>query len=321
MALKRRDVILVGIASFIAWGYAIDWVPTLRWAGYAFVVGLILPALGLIALLLLTSRGAQYGKRNPIRRPKGAAFLAATAWKHETTALQARQVYEKKPLYPDSFIISSALDELLELIVRDFVNSWYSNISKNPVFTNEIDKTIRMALGALRDRLLELDITEIMTTRFVPIMTAHFRDFFEAERSIRGKHLNRSVTESEELDLAIAAKYKDGKLHPAASLSYADTKLVQQEYLRKLTKDLLPKLLPESVIASRAVGVLIKELVSCAVLTPVMQLISDPDTWNQVMEAYVCEVKPNKYWSMLIKTGTNHVARSFNSQKTTSCSR
>ncbi|KAE9377152.1 hypothetical protein N431DRAFT_555406 [Stipitochalara longipes BDJ] len=286
MALKRRDVILAGIASFIAWGYAIDWVPALRWAGYAFVIGLILPVIALIALLLLTSKGAQYGERNAIRRPKGAAFLAATAWKHETTALRARQAYERKPLYPESFIVSSALDELLELIVRDFVKSWYLNISKNPVFSDEVDKTIRIALGALRDRLLELDITEIMTTRFVPIMTAHFKDFYEAERSIRGKHLNRSVTESEELDLAIAGKYKDGKLHPAASLAYADTKLVQQEYLRKLTKDLLPKLLPESVLASRAVGVIIKELVSCAVLSPVMQLLSDPDTWNQVMEAY-----------------------------------
>jgi sorting nexin-25 len=294
MALKRRDVILAGIASFIAWGYAIEWVPTLRWAGYAFVVGLILPVLALIALLVLTSKGAQYGERSSIRRPKGAAFLSATAWKHETAALRARQTYERKPLYPESFIISSALDELLELIERDFVSSWYSNISKNPVFTNEVDKTIRMALGALRDRLLELDVTEIMTTRFVPIMTAHFRDFYEAERSIRGKHLNRSVTESEELDLAIAGKYKDGKLHPAASLAYADTKLVQQEYLRKLTKDLLPKLLPESVLASRAVGVIIKELVSCAVLSPVMQLLSDPDTWNQVMEAYVCKVKPER---------------------------
>jgi sorting nexin-25 len=291
MALKRRDIILASIASFIAWGYAIDWVPTLRWAGYAFSLGLVLPVLGLIAVLVLTSRGAQYGERNSIRRPKGAAFLAAPAWKHEIDALQARQVYDKKPLYPESFIISSALDELLELIVRDFVNSWYSNISKNPIFTNEVDKTIRIALAALRDRLLELDITEIMTTRFVPIMTAHFRDFYEAERSIRGKHLNRSVTESEELDLAIAGKYKDGKLHPAASLAYADTKLVQQEYLRNLTKDLLPRLLPENVIASRAVGVIIKELVSCAVLSTVMQLLSDPDTWNQVMEAYVREIE------------------------------
>lgn len=287
MALSWRHVLLAGIVNFIAWGYAVSWVPALRWAGYAFVAGLVLPILGLLLLLLLTSRGSQYGKRYTLRRPPGPAFLAPTAWKTETEALRSRQAYHRKPLYPESFIVSSALDDLLDLILRDFVNTWYSNISKNPAFSNEVDKTIRIALASLRDRILVLDIAEIITSRFVPIMTAHFRDFHEAEVAVRGKYLNRSVTESEELDLAIAARYKDGKLHPAASLAYSDTKLVQQEYLRDMTKDLMPKLLPESILQSRAVNVIIGELVSCAVLTPVLQILSNPDTWNQAMEAYV----------------------------------
>lgn len=251
------------------------------------MVGLVLPILGLIAVLLLTSRGREYGERYSLRRPAGPAFLAPESWKSETTSLRSRQAYQRQPLYPQSFIVSSALDDLLELIIRDFVDSWYSNISKNPAFTNEVDKTIRIAFGNLRDRLLQVDIAEVITARFVPILTAHFRDFYEAEVAVRGKYLNRSVTESDELDLAIAARYRDGKLHPAASLAYSDTKLVQQEYLRKLTVNLLPRLLPETILRSRAVGTIIRELVSCAVLSPVIQLLSNPDTWNQVMEAYV----------------------------------
>ena len=283
-------MVLAAIANFIAWGYAVSWVPTLRWAGYAFVVGLLLPVLGLIGLLLLTSRGSQYGERYSLRRPAGPAFLAASSWKNEATALKSRQAYQRKSLYPESLIVSNALDDLLDLIERDFVNLWYSNISKNPAFTNEVDKTIRIAFTNLRDRLLVLDVAEIITARFVPIMTAHFRDFHEAEVSVRGKYLNRSVTESEELDLAIAARYKDGKLHPATSLAYSDTKLVQQEYLRDLTNDLMPKLLPEAVLRSRAVNVIIREIVSCAVLSPVLQILCNPDTWNQAMEAYVCNI-------------------------------
>jgi len=279
-------VIIASIVAFIAWGYAVSWAPALRWAGYAFVTGVVTSLLGLLALLLLTSKGSHYGARNTSRRPNGPAFLAATAWKKEIDALQSRQAYRKRPLYSE-FFVSEALDDLLELIIRDFVKSWYSNISKNPTFTDEVDKTIRLALGNIRDKLLSIDIVEVATTRFVPILTAHFRDFNEAERAIRGKNLNRSVTESDELDLAIAARYRDGKLHPAASLAYSDTKLVQQEHLRNLAKDLLPKLLPEKVIASRAVVVIIRELVACAVLSPVMHMLSDPDTWNQIMEAYV----------------------------------
>ncbi|PQE25558.1 intermediate filament protein [Rutstroemia sp. NJR-2017a BBW] len=286
MALSRRDVIFAGIAVLVAWIVVSNWIPTLRWIGYAFVAGLAVPIVGFVALLLLTSRGSRYGERNTIRRPKGPAFLAASKWKREIAGLRMRQMYVRKPLVPDSFIVSSALDDFLDFILRDFVASWYGSISKNPTFTNEVDKTIRLALASLQDRLLALDLVEIVTTRFVPIMTAHFKEFYNAEITIRGKNLNRSVTESDELDLAIAAKYNDGKLHSAASLAYSDTKLVQQEHLRTLVKKLLPEVLPENVIGSRAVAVIIEELISCAVLFPVMQMLADPDTWNQIMETY-----------------------------------
>lgn len=287
MALSRRDVIIACVASFFAWGNAIHWFPILRWAGHAFVAGLVVAVLGLLLLTLLTSRGSQYATRNDMRRPKGVAFLDATIWKKDVEALRKRQTYESQALYPDSFIVSGALDELLQLIVRDFVSSWYSNISKNPVFSNEVDKTIRLALSSVRDRLLGVDLTEVVTTRIVPILTTHFQDFYEAERVVRGKNLSRNVTESEELDLAIASKYKEGKLHAAASLAFSDTKMVQQEHLRMLVADLIPSILPENVLESGAVTVLVKELVACAVLFPVIQMLSEPDTWNQIMEGYV----------------------------------
>lgn len=287
MALSRRDVILAGIALFFAWGYAVHWAPTLRWAGYAFTAGLGLALFAFIFLLVTTSRGSQYGTRNSISRPQAPAFLGAAAWKAELGQLRARQLYKKEPLYAESYLVSDGLDELLDLIIRDFVTSWYKNISSNRIFSNEVDKTIRLALVNIRDRMLATDLVDAVTLRFVPILTAHFKDFYDAERAVRGKHLNRSVTESDELDLAIAGKYRDGKLHPAASLAFADTKLVQQEYLRSISKHLLPKILPEKITASRAVSVLVEELVSCAVLFPIMQILSDPDTWNQLMEAYV----------------------------------
>ncbi|KAM0515117.1 hypothetical protein ACHAPS_009221 [Verticillium nonalfalfae] len=170
--------------------------------------------------------------------------------------------------------------------MRDFVSSWYSHISKNPTFPNEVDKAVRIALGNLRNRLLELDLAEIVTSRLVPVLTIHFKDFCDAEHSVRGKKLNRSVTESEELDLAIASKYREGKLHPAASLSFPDTKLVQQDYLRKTVARILPSLLPPNLLASRAVSIIIREIVACAILFPVLQLLAEPDTWNQIMENY-----------------------------------
>ncbi|KAK3692491.1 PXA domain-containing protein [Podospora appendiculata] len=286
MALQGRDIALAAVASFIAWGYAVNWFPALRWAGYAFVAGVLVAAVAVVALLLLTSRGAQHRRFRKTRRPHGAAFLGPAAWKTEVAALRSRQAHAKTSLCPEYPKVSAALDELLGFIIRDFIDAWYSNISKNPVFSDEVDNAIRRALVRVRDRLGELDLAELLTTRLVPLMTAHFRDFYDAERSVRGRKLNRSVTETEELDLAIASKYKDGKLHPAASLAFSDTKTAQQDYLRQAMSRILPRVLPHSLLASRAVSTIIREITACSVMFPVMQMLSDPDTWNQLMENY-----------------------------------
>lgn len=285
MALKGRDVGYAGVVCFIAWGYATSWFPSIRWMGYAFVSGIVVTLLACL-LLLFTSRGSTYSQRNRTSRPNAVIFSGPASWHKETTALRIRQTYLKDPLYAESPAISNALDDLLDLIIRDFVKSWYSHISKNPVFANEADKIIRHALASIRDRLFETDLVEVVTSRIVPILTAHFRDFYDAERAVRGRKLNRDVTESEELDLAIAAKYNDGKLHPAVSLAYSDTKLLQQDYLRNIVTKVLPKVLPNNMVDSRVVFNIVREIVACTVFFPTLQLLSEPDTWNQVMENY-----------------------------------
>ncbi|KAI0966127.1 PXA domain-containing protein [Xylaria arbuscula] len=285
-ALNGRDVAIAGVVCFIAWGYAVAWFPSIRWAGHAFVAGAVVALAGVLMLVLLTSRGPAYNQRYRSSRPNAVTFAAPEVWRKEITSLRARQTYIKAPLYAESPTLSRAIDDLLELILRDFVKSWYSNISRNPVFANAVDKAIRRVLVAIQARLFDVDLVEIVTSRVVPILTAHFRDAYDAERAVRGRKLNLDVTESEELDLAIAAKYKDGKIHSAASLAYSDTKLVQQDYLRQMVAGILPKVLPRRLLESRAVSSIVREIVSCAVLFPLVQLLSEPDTWNQVMENY-----------------------------------
>ncbi|MCJ1439023.1 Intermediate filament protein [Xylographa pallens] len=286
MALSHRDVAITAILAFISWGFLTHWAPVLRYLGYAFVTGVVISGFVILTVNIVTVKRRIDGAPYALQAPCTIAIIAPEAWEAETAWLATKTDYKRKPLFPSSFLVSDSLDGLSEWVIRDFVTSWYGNINRRPNFPNEIDKALRTALLAIKNRLEAQDMVEIMVSRFVPIVTVHLKDFYDAEHAVRGKKLNRNVTESEELDLAIAAKYNDGKLHPAASLAFSDTKMAQQEYLRKLVVRLMPEVLPESMIRSRAVSVLIKEIVSCAVLTPVMQMLSDPDTWNQSMEAY-----------------------------------
>ena len=285
MALRSRDVVIAVLSAFIAWGLLVKWAPVLRYFGYAFIAG-ILTTILFGALLLLNVRTKQDVERFSVKAPRTAAFVIPKAWEEETAWLASRTKYERTSLHTSNLATSKAIDELLSWLLRDLVTSWYTNISRSLNFVNEIDRAIRLALVNIRDRILGVDIVEVAVARIVPLITSHLREFYEAERAVRGKHLNRNVTESEELDLAIAGKYREGRLHPAASMAYSDLKIVQQEHLRRIVVRILPEVFPETILSSRAVSVLIKEIVSCAILGPLMQMLSDPDVWNQLMEAY-----------------------------------
>ena len=286
MVLNRRDIILATVAAFISWGFITHWLPLVRLVPYSFLAG----TLTTIALLLwITLSNARTTKRGNDQNPYGArlpAFVPPNAWKVETESLGARSYYRRKPIYPASFVISEAIDGLLELVLRDYVNSWYKNIGSRPTFANEVDRAIRMALGNIRDRLLDQDVVEVIISRMVPIITTHMKDSYDSEQQIRGKTLNRNITESDELDFAIAGKYRDGRLHPAAALAFSETKLSQQQYLRGVVARLVNQLLPHNMTGSRVVSTLIKELVAGAVLFPVLQILADPDTWNQLIATY-----------------------------------
>ncbi|KIW95414.1 uncharacterized protein Z519_03998 [Cladophialophora bantiana CBS 173.52] len=286
LTLTHRHVLSAAIAAFIAWGLAVRVLPVLRFLGYAFTLGSLVTLVSLLAATFGVSRSRATYQTLASPPNLSPAFLFPGKWDFEVSVLQVSQQYQPLQLYDQSFVVSQALDTLIGLALRDFVSSWYQNISKSPVFVNEVDRNIRAALVEIKDRILGEDMVNVIVSKIVPLITAHLRDFDQAERAVRGRSLNRNVTESEELELAIAAKYKDGKLHPAAALAFSDTKTVQQDHLRKTLVRILPDLLSSSMMGSRATLVLVKEIVAGAVLFPIMQLLSDPDTWNQIIEAY-----------------------------------
>lgn len=285
MGLKHRDLVLGAVGGFVALAFFLGWSPAILYFGNGLSLGALLSASALLALVLLTTRSQRIARECRSTTPS-VAFIAPGHWQKEVAGIKRHSVYHPRSLYPPSFVVSEGIDELLSLITRDFISSWYRNISPSPVFANEIDRVIRSAIGNLRDRLLAEDLVSLIVSRISPILTSHFREFDIAERLVRGRNLSRNVTESEELDLAIARKYREGRLHPAAALSLSDQRVVEQEYLRKITVGLLPQLFPQGVLNSRIVSVLIREILACGVLSPLISLLSEPDTWNQLVEAY-----------------------------------
>ncbi|KAK3651185.1 tRNA (guanine-N(7)-)-methyltransferase (tRNA(m7G46)-methyltransferase) [Elasticomyces elasticus] len=279
---ERKYVIAAAIVAFIAWALITDWIPSLRWIPYAFVAGFLAAILGFLYLVVTTSKGVRYREDAYAGSgPLAPAFSHGKAWEEEKLALNARAEYRRPTIFPEARAFSRAVDGLLDLILRDYVTSWYGAISSRPLFQNEIDRCIRSVLLTIAARFTDIDVIELGVARVLPMITAHLRDFYEAERVVRGKTLTGNVTESEELDTAVAGKYAGGKLHNAAALMHSDPVKARQSYLRALVEKVMPCVLPANMQSSRAVTVLVREIVSCAVLGPVINMLCDPDFWNQ----------------------------------------
>lgn len=235
------------------------------------------------------------GPPSPLRNVKPLAFALPATWEAEVAASIAEDAFERKPLYPPSLPISQALDALLDNVARDFVRSWYRHVSPDPAFARQVDGLIWHAVGRIAERLLTVDVPELLVGTLAPLLTAHLHGFSAAERAVRGRRLEVRLTESEELDLAIAAKYRNGNLHAAAGLKSADTKQAQQDHLRQLVDKILPQLLPATEQNSRLVAILVREILACGVLFPALTVLSDPDSWNRLIEAIVmlpsCSIK------------------------------
>lgn len=84
-----------------------------------------------------------------------------------------------------------------------------------------------------------------------------------------------------------------GNLHPAVSaksISPQSTLSTENSHLRRLAENILVILGPPNEIQSRAVLVLFREILTCRVLQPVLEMFSDPDYWNQTIESLVGEI-------------------------------
>ncbi|KAI8990622.1 PXA domain-containing protein [Trametes punicea] len=218
------------------------------------------------------------------------AFSTPAAWQAVLTRSQwsYKTPQSLPPLRPDAPVISAAINDILILIVRDFVLVWYKDISSSPSFPTAVSSTLHSSMERLLDRATSLDLSALLVNRILPKVTAHIEQFRQSEVALRGAGLERKLTQSEELDLLLASRYAakgGGRLHPAVdNLSSTFTKQTEENHLRGLIDKVLPYILPEKEAQSRAVKIVVREIVVCSVLYPVMEMLADPDFWNRMID-------------------------------------
>ncbi|OSX67093.1 hypothetical protein POSPLADRAFT_1030261 [Postia placenta MAD-698-R-SB12] len=255
----------------------------------------VVSALGFLALniflgyLLDVHRLPPHNALPSAARP--LAFSTPAAWQAVLTRSQwsHKAPQSLPPLYRDSPVISAALNDILIMIVRDFVLVWYKDISSSPSFPTAVSSVLHSSMEQVLTRVMTLDISALIVKCIVPKVTAHIEQFRQSEVALRGAGLERRLTQSEELDLLLASRYagRGGeKLHRAVdNLSSTFTKQTEENHLRGLVDRALPYILPEKEARSEAVKIVVREIVACSVLYPIMEMLADPDFWNRSIDS------------------------------------
>ncbi|KAL5495116.1 TRM8_1 [Sanghuangporus weigelae] len=242
-----------------------------------------------VYLAYLVDKRKRHSRQISLRVSRPFAFSTPAAWQAVLTRSKwSRKSPQSLPqLYPDYPMVSTTVNEILILVVRDYVLTWYTEISSSPSFPTAVSEAVHDSLETLLKRLESMDLASLIVRRILPKLTNHVELFRYSETALRGAKLERHLTQSEELDLLLASRYvtKGGSLHPAVeNLSTTFTRQTEEMHLKSLVEAALPLILPRRDSNSKAVRILVREVLACTVLAPITDLLSDPDFWNRTID-------------------------------------
>ncbi|KAI3475140.1 hypothetical protein L1887_63501 [Cichorium endivia] len=159
------------------------------------------------------------------------AFLTQAAWSAQRTRLKwAREPHSAaSSLHTshDTASLSYALDDVIQLILRDFVCKWHTPLASGsedpsinesaPEFPEAVKHTLRDALHRLASLSSRIDHADLVVRKLMPRITAHIHSYRKAEIDFRGAsaHTHLANFGSDQSDLFLARKFEDGHLHPA----------------------------------------------------------------------------------------------------------
>lgn len=255
---------------------------------------------GLVCVVLITlllwylthyrrSREARAQSANRLTLDPPQIPLAASQAK-ENFFTAAQRSRAQPFVYPESEIVERQISVLLDIIISHFVKNWYSNISQRSLFPEAVEHILRNAMITLKDKIVGSDIVGTIVRRCVPIITEHLHEVSKAEAQVRDNapSLNIDALEHNSISDQFAKNCRGGRLHKAAQKTEDQNASSPEEqhlqiYLRGVVETLLPSFLSAQDLSSKIVKTLLREILACAVLLPVFDIISDPDFWNQTI--------------------------------------
>lgn len=170
--------------------------------------------------------------------------------------------------------VEKEVETMVRFIVRDFVHSWYSEITNEEVFTSDIKHLLNSSALDILKRLSELDKFTLIE-EFTKLFHQHLIDFQAAcdklKQQPKYRYKKDRQREFSKIGSVEEAFESMGLYHIA--LENRDSEI---KYLQCIADSIIKLVFPDEVFACHAVKEIVINIVTCQVLIVLVDMVSQP---------------------------------------------
>lgn len=170
--------------------------------------------------------------------------------------------------------LEQEINRTIQMVIRDFVSSWYRSVSQEPAFEEEMEAAMRGLTQELRRRMGKVDRAGL-TQKVLTLCGCHLQSYIQAKEAMAEKH--SGVSNPAKLWEAYCQITSP---HPAMQSPSTEV-----SYTRAIVDVLLHGLVPKPHLETRTGRHVVVELITCNVILPLINKLSDPDWIHLILVA------------------------------------
>lgn len=207
-----------------------------------------------------------------------------------TNRFSNNTTYEQINSMTHSVSLDLILEQILSFVIRDYVDSWYKNLTSDELFRESLKRTSRRTISAFSQCVRKVDWVPFVTRHVVDDFASHLRLYRMATERV-AYHKEHDSGSRDNLE----SYFFDLELEMEKSLCrdlLSTTPHYENAYLHDLVDIILYLLMPSEDFRCRPLRFLVREVIVKRIMIPILDHFADPNNMNQLLVWLLSEVSP-----------------------------
>ncbi|XP_038077949.1 sorting nexin-13-like isoform X2 [Patiria miniata] len=196
---------------------------------------------------------------------------------------QTPTTYKSDKRLTGAKIIDGQLQEVLYLGFRDYIHPWYHQLSDEGQFLYEVRQCLQSCIINFATKSKEVDWVHFFTRTMVDDFATHVRMFRKAQDKVKKMSLPKDPSEPlpslESIFFDFEVEVENDVCRELISMDEGK----EQEYLQSISEILLFLLVPNTDFRCKPFRLLMREIIVCEGIRPLIEMVTDPDYINQTI--------------------------------------